>query len=102
MTLDAGFNEVFFTDVRIPAENIVGERGQGWLVVNKTLVHERGSLGDPNKMIRRYDKLVNLMKSEILDGVRIIDKPVYRDRLMKIHGKILHSNLMDCDCSLVD
>ena len=38
-------------------------------------------------MIRRYDKLVNLMKSEILDGVRIIDKPVYRDRLMKIHGK---------------
>ena len=40
-------------------------------------------------MIRRYDKLVNLMKSEILDGVRIIDKPVYRDRLMKIHGKIL-------------
>ena len=89
MTLDAGFNEVFFTDVRIPAENIVGERGQGWLVANKTLVHERGSLGDPNKMIRRYDKLVNLMKSEILDGVRIIDKPVYRDRLMKIHGKIL-------------
>ena len=89
MTLDAGFNEVFFTDVRIPAENIVGERGQGWLVANKTLVHERGSLGDPNKMIRRYDKLVNLMKSEILDGVRIIDKPVYRDRLMKTHGKIL-------------
>ena len=34
MTLDAGFNEVFFTDVRIPAENIVGE-GQGWLVANK-------------------------------------------------------------------
>jgi Acyl-CoA dehydrogenases len=47
MTLDAGFNEVFFTDVRIPADNIVGERGQGWLVANKTLVHERGSLGDP-------------------------------------------------------
>ena len=89
MTLDAGFNEVFFTDVRIPADNIVGERGQGWLVANKTLVHERGSLGDPNKMIRRYDKLVNLMKSEILDGTRIIDKPVYRDRLMRIQGKIL-------------
>ena len=89
MTLDAGFNEVFFTDVRIPAENIVGKRGQGWLGANKTLVHERGSLGDPNKMIRRYDKLVNLMKSEILDGVRISDKPIYRDRLMKIQGKIL-------------
>ena len=40
-------------------------------------------------MIRRYDKLVNLMKSEILDGARIIDKPVYRDRLMRIQGKIL-------------
>ena len=89
MTLDAGFNEVFFTDVRIPATNIVGKRGQGWLVANKTLVHERGSLGDPAKMVSRFNKLVELMKTETIDGQRAIDKPVYRDRLMKIQGKVL-------------
>ena len=30
MTLKAGFNEVFFTDVTIPEKNIVGKRGEGW------------------------------------------------------------------------
>ena len=89
MTLDAGFNEVFFTDVRIPAGNIVGERGQGWLVANKTLVHERGSLGDPTAIVSRMDQLIELMKTETLDGTRIIDKPVFRDRVMKIQGRVL-------------
>ena len=89
MTLDAGFNEVFFTDVRIPAGNIVGERGQGWLVANKTLVHERGSLGDPTAIVSRMNQLIELMKTETLDGIRIIDKPVFRDRVMKIQGRVL-------------
>ena len=89
MTLDAGFNEVFFTDVRIPAKNIVGQRGEGWLVANKTLVHERGSLGDPERMITRLNLLIELMKNETLNGKRVIDHPVYRDRLMKIQGKTL-------------
>ena len=89
MTLDAGFNEVFFTDVRIPAENIVGERGQGWLVANKTLVHERGSLGDPTVIVSRMNQLIGLMKTETLDGTRIIDKPVFRDRVMKIQGRVV-------------
>ena len=89
MTLDAGFNEVFFTDVRIPAGNIVGEIGQGWLEANKTLVHERGSLGDPTAIVSRMNQLIELMKTETLDGTRIIDKPVFRDRVMKIQGRVL-------------
>ncbi|WP_297825710.1 acyl-CoA dehydrogenase family protein [Mycobacterium sp.] len=38
---DLDFNEVFFTDVRVPAENLVGELNQGWLVANGSLGHER-------------------------------------------------------------
>ena len=89
MTLNASFNEVFFTDVRILAGNIVGERGQGWLVANITLVYERGSLGDPDVIVSRLNQLLDLMKTETIDGTRIIDKPVFRDRVMKIQGRVL-------------
>ncbi len=38
---DKDFTEVFFTDVRVPAENLVGPRGGGWGVANGSLGHER-------------------------------------------------------------
>jgi alkylation response protein AidB-like acyl-CoA dehydrogenase len=41
----AHFNETFLTDVRIPAENVVGEVDGGWAVANTTLSHERQSIG---------------------------------------------------------
>ena len=89
MTLDADFNEVFFTDVRIPAKNIVGKRGEGWKVANSILGHERGSLADPNVTMTRLNALINLMKDETIDGQRVIDKPAFRDRLLRIQGKVL-------------
>ncbi|MBV9913727.1 MAG: acyl-CoA dehydrogenase family protein [Sinobacteraceae bacterium] len=41
----SGFNEVFFTDVRIPDSQRVGEIGQGWQVALTTLMHERLAVG---------------------------------------------------------
>lgn len=38
---DVDFNEVFFSDVRVPAENLVGQLNQGWKVANGSLGHER-------------------------------------------------------------
>ncbi len=43
MTGDAEFNEVFLTDVFVPAEQVVGTEGQGWTVAGSTLAHERGT-----------------------------------------------------------
>ena len=89
MTLKPGFNEVFFTDVTIPEENIIGKRGEGWAVANSTLGYERGSLTDPNATFNRVNFLIDRMKEEQLDGVRLIDIPVYRDRLMSIQAKVM-------------
>jgi alkylation response protein AidB-like acyl-CoA dehydrogenase len=95
MTGDASFNEVFFTDVRVPKDQIVGERGQGWHVANTVLLHERDDLGDPNATLARFNALVDLMRNETVDGRRVIDNPVYRDRLMKIQGKVMAMRFND-------
>ena len=89
MTGTANFNEVFFTDVRVPKQQIVGARGQGWQVANSILRHERNSLGDPNIMLSRLNALIKLMQSETIDGRRVIDLPAYRDRLMRIQGRVM-------------
>ena len=89
MTGRSEFNQVFFEDVRIPAANIVGKRGEGWKVANVTLKHERGGLGDPNKSIARFEGLLKIMSSEQFDGQRAIDDPVLRDRLLQLEAKVL-------------
>jgi alkylation response protein AidB-like acyl-CoA dehydrogenase len=89
MTGHANFNETFFTDVRVPKHQIVGERGQGWQVANAILGHERETLAPANTAQTRVNALIELMKNETADGARLIDNLVYRDRLMKIQGKVM-------------
>jgi alkylation response protein AidB-like acyl-CoA dehydrogenase len=89
MTGHAEFNEVFFTDVRVPKTQIVGGRGQGWFVANATLKHERGMLGDPNQAGARLREIVDLMHKETMDGERLIDNPLFRDRLVQLQSRVL-------------
>ncbi len=89
MTGETFFNEVFFTDVRVPKDQIVGQRGEGWAIANAVLRYERDSLGDPDVTLTRLNALIELMKNETVDGQRIIDNPVYRDRLMQIQGQVM-------------
>jgi len=89
MTGAANFNEVFFTDVRVPKGQIVGNRGQGWQVANSVLGHERDMLGNPNAALARLNSLFDLMNTETLAGQKLIDHPVYLDRLMQIQGRVM-------------
>lgn len=45
MTGGASFNEVFFSDVRVPADHILGDENAGWTVALTTLMNERASIG---------------------------------------------------------
>ena len=89
MTGHAEFNEVFFTDVRVPKNQIVGKRGEGWYVANATLTHERGMLGDPNQSATRLNEIIDLMHQETINGEKLINNPIHLDRLMKLQARVL-------------
>ncbi|HEB88784.1 MAG TPA: acyl-CoA dehydrogenase [Deltaproteobacteria bacterium] len=82
------FNEVFFDDVRIPAGNIVGERGQGWAVSRATLVHERNLIANPFLMREAFDDLVALARERKRGGRPAIEDPWIRQRLVEIEGYV--------------
>lgn len=88
MTGSANFNEVFFTNVRVPKSGVIDAPNKGWQVANATLTHERGMLGDPNATKARFIELVTLMKAESVNGQRLIDNPLLRDRLMKLQSEV--------------
>lgn len=91
MTGRAEFNETFFTDVKVPVDQIVMGRGDGWHVANVTLKYERLLLGDPGKLTHRLARIVDLMKKTEVDGRRVIDIPEYRDRLLRLQGEVMAS-----------
>jgi alkylation response protein AidB-like acyl-CoA dehydrogenase len=77
ITGEAEFNEIFFTDVEVPAENLLGEIGGGWQVAMTTLLHERGTLGFAltGTLEMQVTKLIALAKE------RGVDDPLLRDRV---------------------
>ena len=97
------FNQVFFTDVRVPKANVVGHRGEGWKIANTTLKHERNSLNSNGEATLL--RLVRLMENETVDGVPAMASPVYRDRLMRLQARVLamkHHSMRMLTCSLKD
>ncbi len=89
MTGAAEFNQVFFTDVRVPKSHVVGARGEGWKIANTTLRHERNSLGSATQTESLLRSLIELMQKETRNGVRAVDRPVFRDRLLRLQARTL-------------
>ena len=89
MTGRSEFNEVFFTDVKVPEHQIVIGRGKGWYVANVTLKHERLMIGDASKMTHRLEQLIHLLQTSEIDGTPLIRVPEYRDRLLRLQGEVL-------------
>ncbi len=73
------FNEIFFTDVQVPKENLLGGVGEGWQVAMTTLLHERGTLGFALSATLdvAVRKLIALAKEHN------VTDPVLRDRIAR-------------------
>jgi alkylation response protein AidB-like acyl-CoA dehydrogenase len=81
------FYEVFFSDVRTPADWIVGERGQGWQIGRINLKYER-NLGGGSLTRNRFDSLVELARSTRIDGRPAIERDDVRHRLAALDAKV--------------
>jgi alkylation response protein AidB-like acyl-CoA dehydrogenase len=80
------FCEVFLNAVRIPAQNIVGKRGEGWNVSRATLKHERMLIGDSAGAQLMFAGLVELAKRTPRNGQPATRDPLVRQRLAEIEG----------------
>jgi acyl-CoA dehydrogenase len=75
----SGFNEVYFTDVRIPDSQRLGAVGQGWHVSLTTLMNERLSIG--SGMPTGYQELFDYCLNAEVDGAPAVENPMVRSRL---------------------
>jgi alkylation response protein AidB-like acyl-CoA dehydrogenase len=81
----AEFNEVFFTNVRAPKENVVGGLNNGWKVAMTTLGFERGSSATTSH--RRFEKELDIIIEKARENGKIAD-PTVRQALARQWSKI--------------
>ncbi len=86
LTGEYGFTQTFFTDARIPADSLMGEEEQGWLIAMRTLEYERGARGGQagGYVITPLDAfaILDLAKKAQRDGAPVMDDPVMREKLV--------------------
>ena len=82
------FNEVFFNDVRTPAHNIIGKRGEGWTISRATLRHERNLIGSPALMRQQFEMMLSIARNAERDGRPAIEDPGVRERIAEVEGYV--------------
>lgn len=74
-------NATYYSDVRVPAEMLVGEENKGWKLITTQLNHERVMLGPAGRVAGIYDRLVEWVRAHELQ-----DRPEVRRALGEIHA----------------
>ena len=81
MTGDSDFNEVFYDNVRVPRENLVGEINQGWQVSIATLMFERVSGGTRHPVEQTINELIEAARRVEFQGRPAASDPYVRQKL---------------------
>ncbi|MGH7780561.1 MAG: acyl-CoA dehydrogenase family protein [Candidatus Binataceae bacterium] len=82
ITGDSEFNEIFFEDVKVPKENLLGPINQGWQVLVATLMHERFGIGETiGGTEQTLHALVDLAKRTQINGRPAIEEDDIRQQL---------------------
>jgi len=68
-------NEVFFDNVSVPVENLIGEENKGWTYAKHLLAHERTNIADVNRAKRELERVKRIAKAEgVYDDARFRDQ----------------------------
>src|SRR5260221_2083735 len=96
MTGESEFSELFFRDLRVPVENILGKVNDGWNVAMSTLMYERGSYGARLHLIfkRFITRLIELSWTTQRNGRPAAEDPVIRQKLAQCSAEI---EIMRCN-----
>ncbi len=82
-------NEVFFDDVKVPAENLVHEEGKGWTVAKYLLGYERMGTGNIAVSKRELARVKTLAARAQVNGGTLLDDPRFRDRLTRVEVELM-------------
>jgi alkylation response protein AidB-like acyl-CoA dehydrogenase len=84
------FAEVFFTNLRVPADNLIGELNAGWRIAQTTLSYERGgdTMGIVARLQQSFERLLEIASTPRRDGTRQIDDALVRQKLGQILEEI--------------
>ncbi len=82
-------NEVWFDNVEVPAENLVGEENKGWNYAKYLLAHERTNIADVNRSKRELERLKKIAK---LEGV--YDDTRFKDEIAKLEVDVVALEMM--------
>ena len=85
----AEVNEVFFDDVEVPAENLIGEENKGWNYAKYLLAHERTNIADVNRAKRELERLKRIAKTE-----GVYEDNRFRDEIAKLEVDIVALEMM--------
>jgi alkylation response protein AidB-like acyl-CoA dehydrogenase len=90
-TIDGGVevNEVFFDDVRVPKENLIGELNKGWTYAKYLLGYERTGIARIGLSKQLLKRLKHIAATEQADGRPLIEEPHFRDRLAALEIELM-------------
>jgi alkylation response protein AidB-like acyl-CoA dehydrogenase len=77
-------NEVFFTDVKVPAENLVGEENKGWTYAKYLLTYERAGLAGVGGSMAAFDHLREIARTQRKGGKPLAEDPLFAARLARL------------------
>jgi alkylation response protein AidB-like acyl-CoA dehydrogenase len=87
MTGESKFNEVFYDNVRVPKENLVGDLNDGWRVSIATLMYQRLSAGTRHPVERTIKELIELAQQIDFQGLPAHQHPYVRQALARFHAE---------------
>lgn len=77
-------NEVWFTDVEVPVENLVGQENKGWTYAKYLLTHERTGIAGVGEALAALESLKRIARAERQGGRPLIENPHFAARVAKV------------------